>query len=80
MIDADMSLGRARGFMLRFVRRRRLATGVGLILIAPSAWIEFSGRYPWWAEGLALVVGATGIAIFWTGLTGGSPDWYETDT
>jgi hypothetical protein len=30
-------------------------------------------------EGLALVVGATGLAIFWTGLTGASPDWVDTD-
>jgi hypothetical protein len=30
-------------------------------------------------EGLALVVGATGLAIFWTGLTGASPDWVEED-
>jgi hypothetical protein len=63
--------------MLRLVRRRTLAMGIGLVLILPSAWVEFSGRYAWWAEGLALVVGATGIAIFWTGLTGGSPDWVE---
>jgi hypothetical protein len=74
-----MSLARARGFMLRLVRRRRLAMAIGFALMAPSAWVEFSGRYPWWAEGLALVVGATGIAIFWTGLTGGSPDWVEDE-
>jgi hypothetical protein len=72
-----MTLGRLRGFMLRLVKRRGLAMTIGFVLIAPSAWVEFSGRYPWWAEGLALVVGATGIAIFWTGLTGGSPDWVE---
>ena len=72
-----MSLARARGFMLRLVRRRPLAIGIGLVLMVPSAGVELSGRYPWWAEGLALVVGATGIAIFWTGLTGGSPDWVE---
>ena len=51
---------------------------VGLILAAPSAWLEFSGRYDvWWITGLALVCGATGIALFWTGLTGVSPDWVE---
>jgi hypothetical protein len=72
-----MNLGRLRGIVLRFVRRRRLAMLVGLVLIVPSAWVEFSGRASWWAEGLALIVGATGIAIFWTGLTGGSPDWVE---
>jgi hypothetical protein len=64
--------------MLRLVRRRGLAMAIGLVLIVPSAWVELSGRYgAWWAEGLALIVGATGIAIFWTGLTGGSPDWVE---
>jgi hypothetical protein len=76
-----MALGRARGFVLRLVRRRTLAMSVGFALAAPSAWVEFSGRGDvWWMEGLALVVGATGIAIFWTGLTGGSPDWVEDGT
>ena len=73
-----MALRRARGALLRLVRRRSAAMAVGLILIAPSAWVEFSGRYDvWWITGLALVCGATGIALFWTGLTGASPDWIE---
>jgi hypothetical protein len=73
-----MLLRRVRGFVLRLVRRRALAIVVGLALIIPSAWAEFSGRYgAWWQDGLALVVGATGIAIFWTGLTGVAPDWIE---
>ena len=51
---------------------------VGLALAVPAGWVEVSGRYDaWWMEGLALVVGATGLAIFWTGLTGGSPDWVD---
>jgi hypothetical protein len=33
----------------------------------------------WWLQGVALVVGATGLAIFWTGLTGASPDWVEDE-
>jgi len=75
-----MALRRARGMILRLVRRRPLAIFVGLALALPSAWIEFSSRYgAWWAEGLALVVGATGLAIFWTGLTGTSPDWVDDD-
>jgi len=75
-----MSLRRFRGIILRFVRRRPLAIVVGLALAMPSAWLEFSGRYSsWWAAGLALVVGATGLAIFWTGLTGASPDWIEEE-
>ena len=64
--------------MLRLVRRRALAMSVGLALIAPAAWVQFSATNPpWWLEGLGLVLGATGLAIFWTGLTGPSPDWME---
>jgi hypothetical protein len=51
---------------------------VGLLLVIPSAWIEFSGRAAsWWIDGAALVIGATGLALLWTGLTGVSPDWVE---
>jgi hypothetical protein len=75
-----MSLRRIRGFLLRLVRRRGLALFVGLALAVPAAWVEFSGRYAGWVEGLALVIGATGIAIFWTGLTGASPDWIDEGT
>ncbi len=53
---------------------------VGLALVVPAAWIELSGRFgAWWVEGLSLVVGATGLAIFWTGLTGPSPDWLDDE-
>ena len=73
-----MALRRVRGFLLRIVRRRTLALALGLALAVPAAWVECSGRYgAWWVEGLALIVGATGIAIFWTGLTGVSPDWID---
>ncbi len=69
---------RARGAMLRLVRRRALSMGIGLALIVPALWIQFGAtRAPWWLEGLGLVAGATGLAIFWTGLTGPSPDWVE---
>jgi hypothetical protein len=73
-----MTLRRVRGFLLRIVRRRTLAVVSGLALAVPAVWVEFSGRYgAWWVEGLALVIGATGLAIFWTGLTGASPDWID---
>ena len=71
-------LRRGRGLLLRFVRRRPLAVAVGVAMVAPAAWIELSGRTnAWWMDGLALVVGATGLAIAWTGLTGVPPDWQE---
>jgi hypothetical protein len=73
-----MNLRKLRGAVLRFVRRRTLAALVGAALVAPAAWIEFSGRADaWWMDGLALVVGATGLALFWTGLVGVAPDWTD---
>jgi hypothetical protein len=75
-----MTLRKLRGAVLRFVRRRVLAATVGIALVVPAGWIEFSGRADaWWLEGLALVVGATGLALFWTGLVGTAPDWTEDD-
>lgn len=75
-----MALRRARGALLRLVRRRRLAILVGSLLIAPALWLETSGRYDaWWVDGLSLVLGATGAALFWTGLTGVPPDWTTPD-
>jgi hypothetical protein len=66
--------------VLRLVRRRALAIPVGLALALPAGWIEFSGRYSaWWAQGMALVIGATGLSILWTGITGPSPDWVDED-
>jgi hypothetical protein len=73
-----MAYRRVRGALLRLVRRRGLAMTIGLALVVPSAWVEFSGRYSWWwVEGAALVTGATGLALFWTGLTGLGPDWVD---
>ena len=75
-----MALRRARGIVLRIVRRRAAAVAVGLALALPAAWVEFSGRYDaWWIEGLSLVVGATGIALLWTGVTGAAPDWVDPE-
>jgi hypothetical protein len=73
-------LKRLRGATLRLVRRRRLSIACGSVLIAPAAWVEFIARDPaWWLQGLALVVGGTGIALAWTGITGASPDWIEDE-
>jgi uncharacterized membrane protein (DUF373 family) len=71
-----MILRRARGALLRLVRRRALAVVAGIVLAAPAVWVEFFSRYEvWWIDGLALVAGATGVALVWTGLTGARPDW-----
>jgi hypothetical protein len=76
-----MALRRARGSLLRLVRRRPLAMLIGLVLAVPAGWVEFSGRAgAWWIEGLALIVLATGLAIFWTGMTGPSPDWVDDES
>ena len=51
-----------------------------VVLVVPAAWVEFGGRdAPWWLQGASLVVGATGLALFWTGLTGPSPDWVDSE-
>ena len=75
-----MSIGlrRFRGAILRLVRRRGLAVTVGLLLVVPAGWVQVTGRPDvWWAEGLSLVAGASGLALIWTGLTGLSPDWID---
>ena len=71
-------LRRSRGLLLRLVRRRVLSVLLGLALIVPAALVEFEWiDAPWWMGGVALIAGATGIALAWTGLTGVSPDWVE---
>jgi hypothetical protein len=73
-----MAWRRARGALLRLVRRRSVAIAAGAALVVPAAWIEMSGRYgAWWVDGLSLVLGATGAAVLWTGLVGLRPDWID---
>jgi hypothetical protein len=65
--------------MLRLVRRRVLAVAVGTALVVPAAWLELAAHLDaWWLEGLALIAGATGLAILWTGIAGVPPDWIDT--
>ena len=74
----EITLRRARGGLLRLARRRLLAIVVGSALAVPAAWIELSGRFDaWWVDGLSLVLGATGAALLWTGITGARPDWID---
>lgn len=71
-------VARARGRLLRLARKPALAALLGALLAVPSVWIEWSGRYDaWWVQGIALVAGATGLALLWTALTGVPPDWVE---
>ena len=72
-----MTVRRARGVVLRLVRRRRLAVLVGAALVVPAAWLEFSGPGVWWLDGLGLVLLASGAALIWAGVTGPKPDWIE---
>jgi hypothetical protein len=73
-------LRRGRGLLLRFARRRPLAIATGLALVAPAVWIESRATWEaWWVPGAALVCGATGVALLWTGLTGVSPDFVDPD-
>jgi len=73
-------LRRFRGALLRFVRRRGLALVCGAALTAAASWMEFSGRFDaWWIDGLALVLGATGLAVLWTGVVGLKPDYVDPD-
>ena len=73
-----MALRRARGKILRIVRRRPLAIAVGAALAGPAAWLELRGSGAWWLDGLGLLLGATGAALIWTGLTGPRPDWMDS--
>jgi len=63
--------------MLRLIRRRVTAVVVGAALVVPAVWVEVRGTDAWWADGLSLVLGATGVALLWTGLFGLRPDWVE---
>jgi hypothetical protein len=71
-------VARLRGILLRLTRRRRRTLAVGTILVLPAVGSQLGGGYSaWWAEGLSLVLGATGLALIWMGVTGASPDWIE---
>lgn len=71
-----MAWRRARGALLRLVRRRVLALAVGAALVLPAIWLRFrSGA--WWADGASLILGATGVAIIWTAIAGLKPDWVD---
>ena len=75
-----MAVGkRARGWLLRLVLKRPVAIVLGLVLVAPSAWLLMQDL-PWetpMTDGLGLIFGATGIAFLAAGIGGRRPDWID---
>jgi len=75
-----MRLGkRLRGWLLRLVRNRTVAIGLGLSLLIPAAWLLVQD-FPWETsitDGLGLIVGATGAALLFAGIGGRRPDWLD---
>ena len=74
-----MSLKRLRGSLLRFLLKRPAAIALGLVLTLPAAWLLVEDL-PWESpvtDGLALIVGATGVAFLFAGIGGRRPDWIE---
>ena len=76
-----MALKRARGWLLRLVLKRPVAIVLGLVLVAPSAWILLQDLS--WetavTDGLGMVIGATGVAFLLAGIGGRRPDWIEPE-
>jgi hypothetical protein len=69
---------RARGAVLRIVRRRALSIVLGLLLVGLAVWLEVWARVDaWWVEGTGLVTGAIGVALLWNAIAGTTPDWVE---
>jgi hypothetical protein len=69
---------RVRGALIRLARRRAWAISIGAALALPAVIVQTRLiGVPWWLEGLSLVAGATGVALFWTGIAGTRPDWIE---
>ena len=76
-----MHLKRLRGSVLRFALKRPAAITLGLLLVAPSAWLLVQ-ELPWETpatDGLGLVLGATGVAFLLAGIGGRRPDWIEPE-
>lgn len=71
---------RFRGRLLRLVLKRPVAVGLGLVLLAPAAWLLVED-YAWenaTTDGLGLILGATGAALLFAGVGGRRPDWVDS--
>ena len=75
------SLRRARGALLRVALRRTPALVCGLVLLVPATVIAVGdyGWESWVTDGLGLIGGATGAALFVTWLAGRRADWIDPD-
>jgi hypothetical protein len=76
-----MHLKRLRGSVLRFALKRPTAIALGLVLLAPSAWLLVQD-FPWESpasDGIGLILGATGAAFLLAGIGGRRPDWIQPD-
>lgn len=74
-----MPTRRVRGWLLRVALNRTRAVVLGAIVSAPAVWLWWRDYVweTWYTDGLALVVGATGLALILAGLGGRRPDWIE---
>ena len=67
--------------LLRVALSRVPALITGVALAAPATVVAL-GDYPWESsltDGLGLIVGATGVALIVTGITGRQADWVDPD-
>ena len=74
-----MYLKRLRGSLLRFALKRPAAIALGLLLLAPSAWL-LARDFPWESpatDGIGPILGATGVAFLLAGIGGRRPDWID---
>jgi hypothetical protein len=54
---------------------------LGSVMTGPVLWLWWADYAweGWFTDGLALVVGATGLALLLAGLGGRRPDWIEPE-
>ena len=70
---------RLRGWLIRLILNRPLSSALGIIFLAPAIWL-WLGNHRWEtpiADGLGLVLGATGLALVIAGIGGRKPDWID---
>ena len=76
-----MTVRRTRGALLRFAFSRCHALAAGLVLSGPAGWLTIADYAweSWLSDGLALVLGATGVALMVIAVGERRPDWIDPD-